>query len=101
MYSPYTPTSAIAFHLQPHISFQDMSTTLPMSDERHWELLAAETQAQILISALYDSRTSKNNNKINEYYNFIRVHIYKSMSFLRGDNPIKPLAPYFGLEGKV
>ena len=59
MYSPYTPTSAIAFHLQPHISFQDMSTTLPMSDARHWELLAAETQAQILISALYDIRTSK------------------------------------------
>ena len=45
MYSPYTPTSAIAFHLQPHRIFQDMSTTLPMSDERR-ELLAAETQAQ-------------------------------------------------------
>ena len=45
MYSPYTPTSAIAFHLQPHRIFQDMSTTLPMSDER-LELLAAETQAQ-------------------------------------------------------
>ena len=41
---------------------------------------------------------------INDYYNFIigiRVHIFKSMSMLRGDDPIKPLAPYFGLEGKV
>ena len=35
----------ISFAASLHISFQDMSTTLPMSDERR-ELLAAETQAQ-------------------------------------------------------